>query len=375
MSLLGESQQMLGDMVGRYLADNHDFEARQASLSEEGWPSTLWSAFADELGIIGLPFSEAQGGLGLGPLDIMVVMEALGRGLAAEPFLSTVVGFGGLVNALGTRPALSPLVADVIGGEARVALVLTDAQGAAEPGDRTLTRDGGAWTLKGGAAIVPAAAEATHVAISARTDAGAVALIILAKNAGGLSWSELPLIDGSKAAQLEIDARLDEAAIVTMDGAGAIQAAHDAVLAALCAEITGIIAALIDITVDFATQRAQFGKPIAKFQVIQHRMADMYVEGELTRSMALLAALKLDAATAETHAAVTACKARAGKAGRMVGQNAIQIHGGIGTTDELIVGHYYKRLLTIEALYGCADSHIKDYAEQRAALGYPIAVV
>ncbi|HKY82400.1 MAG TPA: acyl-CoA dehydrogenase family protein [Sphingobium sp.] len=372
MSILSESQEMLGDLVGRYLIDNYDFEARQAALKRDGWPSGLWSAFADELGILGAPFTEAQGGLGLGPLDSMVVMEALGRGLAAEPFLSSVVGFGALVGALETAEAdaSASLVAEVIGGRARIALALADGAG-----DRILTRVGDGWRLEGGAPLVPSAGDATHVVISAKTAEGNSALIVMNRDAEGLHWSKIPLIDGTNAGGLEIDAVIDDASVITLVGDAAIQASHDALLAGLSAEITGILAALIEITVDFASQRTQFGKTLSTFQVLQHRMADMYVEGELTRSMALLAALKLDASPAERRATAAAAKARAGKAGRMVAQSAVQIHGGIGTTDELIVGHYFKRLLTIEALYGGADSHIKRYADQRAELGQPIPVV
>ena len=372
MSILGESQEMLGHLVSRYLIDNYDFEARQAALKRDGWPSSLWSAFADELGILGVAFNEALGGLGLGPLDSMVVMEALGRGLAAEPFLSSVVGFGALVNRLETDASdkLDALVGEVIGGRARIALALAD-----DAGGRTLTRLADGWSLQGSAPIVPSAGDATHVAISAKTAEGHMAIIMMDRSAEGLHWSSVPLIDGTGAGGLEIDAVIDDQAVITLDGEAAIQASHDALLAALSAEITGIIAALIEITVDFASQRTQFGKALSTFQVLQHRMADMYVEGELSRSMALLAALKLDASTAERRATLAAAKARTGKAGRMVAQSAIQIHGGIGTTDELIVGHYFKRLLAIEALYGSADSHIKRYADQRAQLGQPIPVV
>ncbi|NWK99146.1 pimeloyl-CoA dehydrogenase small subunit [Sphingobium lactosutens] len=372
MSILCESQEMLGDLVGRYLIDNFDFEARQATMRLDGWPSDLWRAFADELGILGLPFAEAKGGLGLGPLDTMVVMEQLGRALAAEPFLSSVVGFGALVNNLEAAEAgaLASLIGRVIGGEARIALAVAD-----DGGQRTLTRGADGWRLKGSAPIIPSASDSTHVAISAETTEGGTALIVTERNADGLIWSAIPLIDGTSAGGLELDALIDDAAVITLRGKAAIAVCREAQLAALSAEITGIITALIEMTVDFAKQRTQFGKTLSSFQVLQHRMADMYVEGELTRSMGFLAALKLDAPAAERSAAVAAAKARAGKAGRMVAQNAIQIHGGIGTTDELIVGHYFKRLLAIEALYGSADSHIKRYADHRADLGQPIPVV
>jgi alkylation response protein AidB-like acyl-CoA dehydrogenase len=309
------------------------------------------------------------------------VMEALGRGLCAEPFLSSVIGFGALVAAIDaeTRAALSPLVAEVIAGTGRVALALRDADGASGCGDRRLVRDGArggeGWRLTGSAPIVTAAAAATHVVVSAVLPDGKTALALLPRDANGLAWTDVPLIDGTLAGALVADARLAEADLIATDAQALLQAVHDATLAALGAEITGIIAALIAITVDFASQRTQFGKPIAQFQVIKHRLADMYVEGEIARSMALLAATKLDGDPVERAAAAAACKARTGKAGRMVGQNAIQIHGGIGTTDELIVGHYFKRLLAIEALFGGVSTHLKDYARHRETLGTPLPVV
>ena len=377
MAILGESQDMLADLVGGYLTDNYDFEVRRAALAGTGWPADLWRAFAQELVIVGLPFPEEQGGLGLGALDSMVVMEALGRSLAAEPFLSSVVGFGAMVNQFDppSREALAPLIGEVIAGNARIALAMTDADGAPGCDDRTLVREGEGWRLAGDAPIVPAATAATHVVISAADPDGNMALAVTPRDAPGLGWTDLPLIDGTMAGALKADATLPDAALIHPDAGEIVDAVRDAMLAALGAEISGIIAALIDITVDFARQRTQFGKAISSFQVIQHRMADMYVEGELARSMALLAALKLDGDPVERAAAAAACKARTASAGRMVAQNAIQIHGGIGTTDELVVGHYFKRLLTIEALYGGAAVHVKHYARHRAALGAPLPVV
>ncbi len=377
MSILGESQEMLADLVRRYLTENFDFETRRAALAKADWPHDLWQAFTQELGITGLPFAEELGGLGLGPLDTMVVMEALGRGLAAEPFLSTVIGFGALVKGL-DQPAqgrLAPLVAQVIAGDARVALALVDADGAPGYGDRTLTRAGDGWRLTGHAPFVTAATGATQLVLSAGTPDGKTALILLSREAEGMTWAAMPLIDGTTAGAVDLDVMLADDSVLLLDAADLLHIVNDTLLAAIGAEITGIIATLIEITVDFAGQRTQFGKSIAKFQVIQHKLADMYVEGELARSMALLAALKLDGDPVERAAAAAACKARTARAGRMVAQSAIQIHGGIGTTDELIVGHYFKRLLTIEALYGGIATHEKQYARHRAALGTPLPVV
>jgi alkylation response protein AidB-like acyl-CoA dehydrogenase len=376
MAILGESQEMLADLVGRYLTENFDYEKRRHVLARDAWPADLWLAFAQELGITGLPFAEEQGGVGLGPLDIMVVMEALGKGLAAEPFLSSVVAFGALVNGLdaAARAPLSPLVGDVIAGDARVAIALADTQGAPGNGNRLLMPDGDNWRLTGDASIVTAAAGATHAIISAMMPDGTTALALAPRDAVGLVWTDLPLIDGTMASALKTDMLVPDTALIARDASDLLLAVHDAILAALGAEITGIVSALIAITVDFAGQRTQFGKAITQFQVIQHKMADMYVEGELARSMALLAALKLDGDPVERSAAAAACKARTATAGRMVAQNAVQIHGGIGTTDELVVGHYFKRLLAIEAIYGGAARHIKQYAGHRATLGSPLSV-
>lgn len=373
MSLINESQEMLGQAVGRYLSDNYDFESRTKALSQGLWPEALWQGFAEELGILGLPFPETHNGLGLGALDTMVVMQALGRNLAAEPFLSSVVGVGALTVALPAdeAAALQPLVDAVISGTARVGLAISDALGDPGPGNRQLSAD----RLTGSIPIVAAASSATHFIVSAATPDGETALVLVERSAAGCESRPVPTIDGNTALALEFDVARSDATVVAVSADAAIEWAHDALHAALAAEIVGIVDALIEITVEFAKQRVQFSKPIAQFQVIQHRLADMYVEGELARSMAMLAAIKMDAPRTERRAAIAAAVARAGMAGRKVGEGAIQIHGGIGTTDELIVGHYFKRLLAIEALFGRTYGHVERYARYRTDLGQPIPVV
>lgn len=373
MSLLNESQEMLGHAVGRYLTENYGFESRFQALSRSHWPEALWQAFAKELGILGLPFPEAFGGLGLGALDTMVVMQALGRNLAAEPFLSSVVGLGAITAALPVEDAqeLAPLVKEIIAGSARVGLAIFDSLGDSGAGNRQLT----AKTLTGGAAIVPAASTATHFLVSATMQDGDTALVLFDRTATGSDARPLPTIDGNTAVALDLHVAREAAMVVIPSAEAAIEFAHDAMHAALVAEIVGIVDELIGVTVEFAKQRTQFGKAIAQFQVIQHRLADMYVEGELARSMALLAAIKMDAPRTERRAAVAAASARAGLAGRKVSEAAIQVHGGIGTTDELVVGHYFKRLLAIDALFGRTYSHVERYARYRADLGHPLLVV
>jgi alkylation response protein AidB-like acyl-CoA dehydrogenase len=375
--MLGESQEMLGQLVERYLTDNYGLEVRQTALAQQSWPAALWQAFADKLGILGLPFPEAQNGLGLGPLDALVVMQALGRGLAAEPYLSSVIGLGALVNALpdDAAAALAPLVGVVIAGTARVGIAITEGSGELGTGDRRLASAEGSDRLTGSVGLVSAAGSATHILTSAATDAGEIVLILLERSAAGMIGRDIPTIDGNTALALDFDVTLADGAVISRQAAELTERMHDAMLAALTAEIVGIIDALTEITVDFAKQRTQFGKPIGQFQAIQHRLADMYVEGELARSMALLAAIKLDARETERRAAIAAAKARVGLAGRKVGESAIQIHGGIGTTDELIVGHYFKRLLAIEALFGGTHGQVERYAHYRAKLDAPLSVV
>ena len=350
-------QEMLRDSVARYLADNYSFAQRQAMLrSAPGWRPELWRGLAEELGVLGAPFSEALGGLNGGPLESMIVMEEIGKTLALEPYLETVVICGGLLRRWGA-PRAHELVSQIITGDLRVAFAHL------EPGCRfdlaaVATRSvpsGTGWRLDGLKAAVRAAPFATHLLVNARVG-DEVAPFLVARDAAGVTLREFPTVDGSRAADVHFAAAVAER---LGDGAGAelLEAAVDDGVAALCAEAVGVMRRLLADTVDYTRQRKQFDAPIAANQVLQHRMVDMYMALEQSVSMTYMATLMLDRPAHERRRAVSAAKVQVGKAAKFVGQSAIQLHGGMGMTNELAVSHYFKRATMIESQLGSVDQH------------------
>ena len=366
-----EEQTLLQDSLKRFVQKEYTFEKRKAILkSPQGYSREIWSQLA-EMGVLGLPFAEEYGGFGGGAAETLIVMQAIGGGLLVEPYLASVVLGGGLVQALGARPQRQ-MLAEVAEGK----LLLAFAHG--EPRSRyTLShvetrakRDGAGWKLSGRKSVVLNGAQADRLIVSARSGGAAaeeagIGLFIVERGAAGLAVRDVPTIDGLRAAEVVFnDVRVGADALLGAEGGAfaAIEQASDAGAAALCAEAVGVIEALSAQTLDYLKTRQQFGQPIGRFQVLQHRAADMFIHCELSKSMALLAAMRAGEADArERRRAVSAAKAHIGRSGRFVSQAAIQLHGGMGVTEELPASHYAKRLTMIDFWLGDTAHHLERF--------------
>jgi alkylation response protein AidB-like acyl-CoA dehydrogenase len=365
-----EEQEMLRSSVQRLLRDQYGFDARRKIVaSEEGWSRKQWRAFAD-LGLLGAPFSEDAGGLGGGPLSAMIIMHELGRYLVIEPFVETVVLAGGLIEALGSAEQKQGFISDIIAGEKTWALAWT------EKGSRfdlasvatTARRDGKDYVLSGEKTAVIAAPWAEYLIISARTsghrhDRGGVSLFVVDRHAANLDLQSFKTIDSRRAA--EISLRDVRGQLLGSEGEGvvALEASRDRVIGALCAEAVGTMAELNTATLEYAKTRKQFGTTIGSFQVLQHRMVDMFIAHQEALSLMQHLSLSLSAGEAEISRLASGAKSKIGYAGRFVADQAVQLHGGMGMTDELKIGHYFKRISSINIQFGDPAFHVLRFAQ------------
>lgn len=359
-----ETQSMLRDTLRRYLADSYDFDSRQAMLRAEGGRDPgIWRALATEIGILGAALPEAHGGFGGGPVDSMVLMEEFGRAIAIEPYIPTIViGAQALIHA----DTHTDLIPAIIAGDVIIGAGLYELQGRFNPADvRTTARaDGAGWTLNGHKPVVLAAPYATHLLVSARTGGSqreeqGISLFLVEANAKGIVRRDYPTVDGHMASEVYFEnAAVGPRALLGAEGEALplIQTLLDHAAVATCAEATGAMRKLHELTLDYARQRKQFGKAIGDFQVIQHRLVDMFLEVEQAASMTLMGTLRLD--DPERAKWVSQAKAKVAKGARFLGQAAVQTHGGIGITTELAAGHYFKRLSILEGAYGDFDHHM-----------------
>lgn len=367
-TLSGE-QELLREGLSKFLAARYDLESsRAAAKTGPGWQPDIWRGFAEELGILGATLPESVGGSGGGAAEVMVIAEELGRALVIEPFIDTVIVAGGLLSRAGGDAAASVLE-EVAAGSAVVALAATEADSG--DGWDTLStnavRDGDGWLISGSKAVVIAAPLATHLLITARVG-GDVALFLIEFDATnpprGMAVHGYRTIDDRRAADLIFDdVRLPADALIDEDAWESLQRARDEGAAAVCSEAVGAMRRVLADTVDYSKQRQQFGQPIGSFQVLAHRMVDMYMELQQAVSAAYLAVLNLDAEPEVRARAVSAAKATIGRAARFVGQNAVQLHGGMGMTEELAIGHYFKRLTALQYEFGSTDYHRTRYAK------------
>ncbi|MCM2308966.1 MAG: acyl-CoA dehydrogenase family protein [Sulfuritalea sp.] len=363
-----EEQLALQDTLRRFYTRDYPFEHRRAlAKSADGFDRSAWKAFAD-FGILALPFDEEFGGLNGKAVDAMLVMEMLGRGLALEPYVPTVVLCGGLIRDAGSAAQKAELLPAIAGGELMLALAHYEA-GARYQLDQvatTATVSGAGWQLDGAKAVVLGAPAADRLIVSARDGKG-ISLFLVDAKAPGVSLRAYPTQDGARAADIKLSGvQVGAAALIGTAGGGlaVIERAIDYANAALCAEAVGIMSALNEVTLEYLKTRKQFGVPIGKFQALQHRMADMVIATEQARSMATLAAVRVDSAdAAERSRAVAAARAYIGAQARLVGQQAVQLHGGMGVVDELNVGHYFKRLTMIGLSFGDADYHLGRFSD------------
>jgi len=370
---LTEEQSILRDSLSNFLSETYSFEKRRPRLTGEADDAAIWRSLAVDLGILGASFDEAHGGLGGTAVDTMIIMEQLGRNLVLEPFLETVVLAGGVLRRSSAASA-GEFIERIIAGDLRATLAF------AEPQARYAWRDvatsaskrGAGYVLNGHKAVVVGAPEADLLIVSARTggerrDRRGISLFAVDKAAKGLELRTYRTIDGKRAAEVYLeDVAVDAGALLTPEGEGypLLEQVIDEGTAAICAEASGVLRRLLDDTVEYTKQRKQFGVPIGSFQALQHRMVDMLIQVEQATSISLMATLELGGP--DRAKAVSAAKAQVGGACRFVGHNAIQLHGGMGITDELAVSHFFKRATVIEAQFGSTDHHLARY--ERLAL-------
>jgi alkylation response protein AidB-like acyl-CoA dehydrogenase len=365
-----ETQDMLRDTLARFLADTYDFETRKKMIdSAEGRDPGIWRALANDLGILSAPFSEAQGGLGGGALENMIMMEELGKVIAIEPYLQTVVIGGGALKAAGGALA-DAVIPEIIAGNAIIAFAYAEPQGRYDLANlrTTAKKDGAGYVLNGHKGVVYAAPWATHLLVTARTggnqrDRDGVELFLVDAKSAGITRRDYPTVDGSRASEIYFENVALPAEALLPGGIDLVEKVVDEAAVAVCGEACGVTRKLHEGTLDYSKQRQQFGQPIGRFQVLQHRMADMFLEVEQIMSMTLMATLKLDLPAAERKAMVSLAKAKVSRSAKFVGQNAIQTHGGIGITQELAIGHYFKRATMIESQFGSADWHLDRYEQ------------
>jgi len=364
---LTDEQRLLSESVTRFVADRYGFEERLRIMKEpEGWSRALWGEMAD-LGLLGMPFAEEDGGFGAGGVETMLVMEALGRGLVVEPYLATVILAGGALRLAGSAVQKAARIPAIVSGERIMALAHSEPASLRHTLEvrTTATRDGEGWRIDGAKVAVLHGASADELVVTARTEAG-TSLFLVPGNAPGVRRTARRGYDGVPVAAVAFDGVVVGAdALLGADGAGAaiLPAVFEEANAALAAEAVGAMADTLDLTTDYLKTRQQFGVAIGSFQALQHRAVDMLIQLELARSMATLAALSLTAEPEERRRNVAAAKVQVGRAGRFVGQQAVQMHGAIGITAEYKVGHAFKRLTAIDALFGDADHHVDALAE------------
>ncbi|MBW8898601.1 MAG: acyl-CoA dehydrogenase family protein [Massilia sp.] len=380
-----EEQLQLADALRRWIARDYTFEARRAIVaSPAGVSDEAWATLA-ELGLTALPLPASHGGFDGDAVDMFVVMQELGRGLVVEPYFATMLG----AEFLRHGASQGGLLDRVATGDLKLACALGERQSRHDLRDiaTRATRAGGAgqdgWLLHGEKKVVLHGAQAGVLIVSARTggaqrDEDGITLFAVPADAPGIAIRDVRMLDGRRAADVLLrDVAVGDDAVIGTAGGGwrVLEAVADHGAGLLCAEALGAMDALFAATLEYLKTRQQFGVAIGKFQALQHRMADMYVHLEQARSMALLAAVRLagaardpadGSAAAERRRAVAAAKYRVGQAARFVGQQAIQLHGGMGVTDELPASHYFKRLSTIELTLGDADHHLARFIAQPA---------
>ena len=368
---LSDEQQQLKDSLKRYLDKTYTFEERRRQLaSGEKYSRKHWAAFA-EFGLLGIGMPEACGGLGANTNaaeDIMVVMECFGRSMVVEPYVSTVVLCGGLIRDTGSESQQQALLPDLIAGTTSFALAAHEraARYRLRHVKTKAIQEGESYFLSGEKSVCLHGDSADRLLVSARTkgatdDESGIALFVVDANAPGVSMRGYPTFDGLRAADIAFDnvriaasARLGDA----NNALPALERAIDHGVAALCAEAVGAMDVSIEQTLEYIKNRKQFGAPIGSFQVLQHRMTDMYIAVEQARSMSMLCAIKAGSESAtERRKAISAAKSIVGQSARYVGQQAVQLHGGMGVTDALPISHYFKRLTAIDMTFGDASYH------------------
>ena len=375
---LTSEQQLLSETVQRFLSKEYGFEARNRIVhSPDGWSREVWSRLA-EMGLLALQVPEAHGGMGPAPVETLLTLVAMGKALLVEPYLASAVMGTALVRTLGSPAQQAALLPALAAGE-QIVVPAHGEEGARYDLERVATvavPTGGGWTLRGRKTVVLHAAAADQLLVSARTagepaERAGLSLFLVPRDAPGVSLTSYPILGGGRGAEVVLaDVALPAEAILGEPGQAydALAAAFDLGVAGLCAEASGALQATLDATIEYTRTRKQFGVPLAKFQALQHRMADMLIHVEQARSMAYLSALRAsDPDSRERRRAISAAKVVIGNACRYVGQQAVQLHGGMGVSDEMPVSHYFRRLTAIELSLGDTEHHLEQFIAASAA--------
>jgi len=377
---LSEEQRLLKDSVERLTTQRYDFEARKKYMGEaDGWSRALWKQYID-LGLTALPFAEEHGGIGGGPVETMIVMEAFGRALALEPYFATVVVGGSFLRLGASDATQSDVLPKVAAGESLLAFAHIERQARYDLADiaTTAKKDGAGYVLDGAKSLAVHGDVADKLIVSARVSGEqraktGIGLFLVDATAPGVTRRGYPTMDGLRAAEVTLaNVKVGTDAVIGEPGNAypLIEQVTDVAIAALAAEAVGAMGAMHELTVDYLKQRKQFGVPIGNFQVLQHRAGEMLIALEQARSMAMLATMMAAEENAtERRKSISAAKVQIGRSGRIVGQGAIQLHGGIGMTMEYKVGHYFKRVTMIDTLFGDADHHLGVLARMGGIIG------
>ena len=366
-----EEQTLLRNTIQSFIQDNYDFDKRREIIqSEDGMSKDNWKQLAD-LGLLGVPFSENDGGLEFGSVETMIVAEEFGKGLVVEPYIQTVVTCGGFLRRASEAQRQEHLPS-LISGDEIWAFAYAEPQGRFNLADIKVSasKSGDDYTLNGDKCVVSGAPWAQKLVVSARTsgnhsDKEGISLFIVDKASDGVSTRDYKTVDGSMASEVSFEnVKLSSSSLIGEEGNAyaLIELVADETIAALCAEAIGAMSVLNETTVEYCKTRKQFGQPIGKFQVLQHRMVDMFMQYEQSVSMTYMVNLKLEEGDVERSKAASGAKVQICNASKFIGQSAVQLHGGMGMTDELNVGHYFKRLSMIETQLGNADHHLKKYS-------------
>ncbi len=356
-----EDQEQLRDAVRKWVDKGYDFERRRAIVNTGGFDRGVYTELA-ELGLTGLYVSEEHGGMGMGPVEAMIAMEELGRGIVLEPLAQTLIA-SAVLQTHAPADLQSSWLPRIAGGEAIVVLAHQE-RGARHHLDRCKVEAkeaGGQWTVSGTKSVVPVGDVADAFIVPALAG-GQIALFLVERGAAGVKTEGYVTQDGSRAAEVALSN--SPAQLITRNGLTALQEAADIGSACICAEGVGVMDKTLAITAEYLNTRKQFGVVIASFQALRHRAADMKMQLELARSMSYYASLKLNAPAQERRAAMSRAKYQLGVSMRYVGQQAVQLHGGIGVTDEYIVSHYFKKLTQLEMTFGDTLHHLGQVSEQ-----------
>jgi alkylation response protein AidB-like acyl-CoA dehydrogenase len=362
-----DEQRLLRESADRFVSETYTADQRKKIASEPlGFSADLWKQFA-ELGWLALPIAEAHGGLGGGAVEIGILMEAFGRGLVSEPYLSTVVIGASLIAACGTEAQKQALLPKVADGSLYLAFAHSERQARFDLADvrATATKTPDGWRLDGRKTAVLDGNAAGQIIVSARVSDGKHCMFLVPRGTRGLALRDFPRLGGGRACNLELNGVQLPADALLGDGSdalAAIEAVIDRAMAALGAEAVGIMQTLLDQTLEYTKIRKQFGRPLSANQVIKHRLADMAMQCDEARSMALRAALMTDAEPVARSRAASGAKAKIGKCARFVAEQSVQLHGAMGVTEELDVGFYFKRLLAFDTLFGGSAYHYRRHA-------------